>query len=95
MTITPSVITFTPSNWATPQTVKVSFSDDNIYNDIQTVVLHNSLVGGPSYYDGTFLGDVFFRVYDNDELSVTGQNVIFPLTVSLVVAILIFAKLLF
>jgi hypothetical protein len=79
--VTPGVLVFTPSNWATPQLVTVTGVDDpDSDGDIQYSVVLAPAISGDSTYHGIDPQDVTLMNEDNDKvnfiLSSTG-----PLTV--------------
>ena len=59
-TVTPS-LTFTDSNWNTPQTVTVTGVKDNDKNNEQTVIIHSVTGGG---YGNVSMSNVIVDVID-------------------------------
>ena len=70
----PATLTFTPSNWDTPQTVTVTAGDDADTTD-DTVLLTHSATSTDSEYSGIEITEVAVTVTDNDTAQVTGVTV--------------------
>ena len=68
VTVTPSVI-FTPTDWATPQTVTLFAADDFVDRTYPTVTISHT-VSGASEYASLSLPDVTVAVSDNDDAAV-------------------------
>jgi len=63
--VTPTVITFTASNWQTPQTVSVAALYDTAPEGTQLVVLSHAATSSDATYQGVDLGTVTATVLDN------------------------------
>ena len=69
-TVTPSSLTFTTTNWDTPQTVTVSgMEDDDIDGEDQTITVSHGISGGG--YDSVSVPDVTITVNDDDTAGVS------------------------
>ena len=69
VTTSPATLTFTTSNWGTPQTVTVTAGDDaDTTND--TVTLTHSATSADSDYSGISIASVAVTVNDNDTANV-------------------------
>lgn len=68
-TVNPTTLTFTPSNWDTPQTVTVTAVDDNVVEGTHTSTITHSATGGG--YDDTTITDVTVTITDDDATGVT------------------------
>ena len=74
VTLTPSTLTFTPTNWYFAQTVKVTAGNDaDTAND--SVTLTHSAASTDSNYSGIAIADVTVTVNDNDTAQVKGVKV--------------------
>lgn len=64
--VTPTTLTFTPTNWADAQTVTVTAVDDVLANGlIISPITHTATSSDPDY-NGLFVPEVFVSVIDND-----------------------------
>ncbi|MGV3660472.1 MAG: DUF1800 family protein [Prosthecobacter sp.] len=75
VTITPASITFTTSNWNTPQTFTVTAADDAVANsylvanaplNVRTAVVRHTVTSGDPGYNGSQVSDFNCPVTDND-----------------------------
>lgn len=75
VTITPASITFTTSNWNTPQTFNVTANDDTVANsyvvanaplNVRTAVIRHTVTSGDSGYNGSQVSDFNCAITDND-----------------------------
>ena len=74
VTAAPSPMTFTPTNWATPQTVTVTAANDaDLGNDM--VSLSHSAMSSDGDYQGITIAGLTVTVNDNDTAQVTGVMV--------------------
>jgi hypothetical protein len=65
-TVRPTTLTFTASDWDTPQEVIVTGVDDAVDDGDQTVTISHSASSTDSDYDGISISDVTITVADND-----------------------------
>jgi hypothetical protein len=63
----PVQLTFTPTNWSTPQTVTVSAIDDTLDEDTETVAINHTVASADPKYNGLPASPVWVQVTDNDE----------------------------
>ena len=71
VTASPASLPFTPMNWETAQTVRVTAGNDaNVVNE--TVTLTHSAASTDTGYSGITIADVTVTVEDNDTAPVTG-----------------------
>ncbi len=70
VTADPADLTFTPSNWASAQTVTVSASQDNGHDDEDGSVTHTA-ASTDAKYNGISVDDVLVNVTDDDDVPVT------------------------
>ena len=71
VTATPSPMTFTTTNWSSPQTVTVTAGDDADTVDDSVTLTHTAASTSP-VYAGIAIDDVSVTVEDNDTARVTG-----------------------
>ena len=67
VTISPTTLTFTTTNWDTPQTVTVTVGADDNHRGETYTVSHTATGGG---YDDAILSPLELRVNDNDRVAV-------------------------
>lgn len=71
-TVSPETLTFTPENWATPQTFTVTAVDDyEIDGNQVTQVVYGSIVSNDSLYSGKAIDSTEVTVIDNETYSVS------------------------
>jgi hypothetical protein len=65
--ITPSILTFTPSNWNTLRTVTVTAVDDALWDgDRSAVIITDALISNDDYYHGFEPSDVAVTITNDD-----------------------------
>ena len=69
LTVTPSTLLFTPTNWGRPQAIVVSAARDSDSMQDPVVVLRHRAVGGD--YDGLPVSDVSVQVLEDDRATMT------------------------
>jgi hypothetical protein len=72
-TVSPDTLTFTASNWDTPQTVTVTGVDDTEVDGEQTVTISHSASSADSAYDTLDAKEVTITVADDDSASDPGD----------------------
>jgi hypothetical protein len=70
-TVEPASLTFTASNWATPQQVTVTGVDDDVDDGDQTVTITHAASSADSAYDGASIDDVNVTLEDDDTAGVS------------------------
>jgi len=65
VSVSPSVITFTPENWDVPQTVTASAVDDSVVEGDYTAVITHSAVSADAGYNGISVADVTVNIGDD------------------------------
>lgn len=70
------VLTFTPSNWNTPQTFTVTATNDTVAESTQNVVITSNVTSADARYNNAPLPDVTAVVTDND----TGSRIVIATT---------------
>ena len=74
VTTNKSSVTFTTSNWNTPQEVTVTAVDDSLEEGTHTgTITHTSSSTDPAF-DGIGVGSVIVNITDNDNIMVTSPN---------------------
>jgi hypothetical protein len=68
--MSPLVLTFTSANWATPQTVTVSATDDKVANGNRTLYIAHSVASTDIEYNAMGVADVAVAATDNDHAPV-------------------------
>jgi hypothetical protein len=70
-TISPTMLTFTPSNWGLPQTIEVRAIDDDL-DEMQyhTTRIVHSTSSADAQYDFVAVDDTVVSIYDNDDSQV-------------------------
>lgn len=61
-----SVLTFTPSNWATTQTATIAATDDTVTEGAHSVVITSTVSSSDARYNNFVLPDVSAAITDND-----------------------------
>ncbi|MBN2376937.1 MAG: DNRLRE domain-containing protein, partial [Sedimentisphaerales bacterium] len=68
--ISPSTLTFTTANWATPQTVTVKAIDDDVLEAVggvsHTTLVSNDIASDDLEYDSLILSSVLVKIFDNE-----------------------------
>jgi hypothetical protein len=64
-TTSPTTLTFTTTNWATPQTITITAVDDNILEGAETVTIAHSTTSTDTYYQGVSTTLTGIAVTDN------------------------------
>ncbi len=71
-TVEPATVTFTPSNWSSPQTITVTGVDDALIDGAQTYsIVTAAAVSADPFYDGLNASDVTLSNTDNDSAGFT------------------------
>lgn len=71
-TVSPASLTFTPTNWATAQTIMVTGVDDAVDDgDVTYAVVLGSVSSGDAAYNGQNPSDISFSNTDNDTAGIT------------------------
>ena len=75
-TVSPATVTFTPSNWDTPQTVTVTGVDDGVdQSGNRTVTITHTTTSDNGRYRNLAISHVLATVVDNDmEVSITADD---------------------
>ena len=73
VTAQPSTLTFTPDNWHTAQTVRVSAAHDDDTENEQVVINHGIGAAAESAYAGVTIASVSVRVTDDDQAAEPAQ----------------------
>ena len=75
-TVSPATLTFTPSNWNTPQTVTVTGVDDGVdQSGNRTVTITHTTTSDNGQYGSLAISHVLATVVDNDmEVSITADD---------------------
>jgi hypothetical protein len=68
--VSPTALTFNSGNWATPQTVTVSATDDHVANSNHTLYIGHSAASADPEYDAMGVADVAVAITDNDHAPV-------------------------
>jgi hypothetical protein len=71
----PTALTFTPTNWANPQTVAVTAVDDTVAEELLISPITHTAASGDPDYDGLFVPQVFVSIIDNDSQKAAVQIV--------------------
>jgi hypothetical protein len=71
LTVSPGSLTFTSSNWDTPQTVTVTANEDGIDELVEMHTITHTVTSSDPAFDGVSAADVDVTVGDADELLVT------------------------
>jgi len=66
-----SSVTFTSSNWNTPQTITVTANDDNVVEGSHTGTITHSATSSDANYNGISIANVTANITDNDVAGVT------------------------
>ena len=66
ITVTPTVLIFTPTNWNAPQTVTVTAVDDGVFEGEHAGTVAHSVSSADPRYDGTLVVSVTATISDND-----------------------------
>lgn len=66
LTLSPSTLTFTASDWETPQTVTVAASADNTVTGVVTATITHSATSADSYYNGISIASLAVQINDQD-----------------------------
>lgn len=90
-TVSPASVTFTPGNWATPQTVTVTGVGDAVADgDVGFTIITGSAVSADAGYDAWNPPDVSVTNRDDDlPVVLTGDHVLLPNTPNQVIPILV------
>ncbi len=67
-TVSPASLTFTPTNWATPQTVTLTGEEDSIDDGDQNYAIQFSVVSTDKLYDEFVIADLTVTNVDNDPI---------------------------
>lgn len=70
LNITPTTLVFTPSNYATPQTVTVTAIDDFLAQGNRSVMLTQTLTSADTVYDNLPLDPITVAIADNDVVGI-------------------------
>ncbi len=65
-TLDQQTVTFTTSNWDTPQTVTVTATDDTVAEGNHTSNISHTVISNDTTYDGLVVDDVIFNVLDDE-----------------------------
>jgi predicted extracellular nuclease len=74
-TITPTALTFTPSNWNVAQSVTVAAVDDTVFEGSHTGAIAHSTTSTDAAYNGITIPSVTANITDNDTISVSGIQI--------------------
>ncbi|MBF0491760.1 MAG: hypothetical protein HQM15_03170 [Deltaproteobacteria bacterium] len=79
VTVSPATLTFTAANWSTPQTVKVTAVDDNLYEGPHSATISHSASSSDASYNGISISSVSASITDNDlqpSISINSPSVV-------------------
>lgn len=71
VSVSPTTLTFTSSNWSTPQTVTVTAVDDFVAEGAHTGSIAYSLASADTNYNGLVVAPLAVNITDNDSAGVT------------------------
>jgi len=66
LTVSPTTLTFTPTNWNVPQTVRVAAVDDTVVEGVHTDTITHTATSADPNYNGIPIASVTVNITDND-----------------------------
>ena len=71
LSVSPTLLTFTPSNWAATQTVTITAVDDHLDEGSHDAVISHAVTSSDPAYNGVFEPSVLVSITDNDHQRLT------------------------